>query len=80
LGDLMTETRREIWFKKAGISYIPCNLKGWLFLLSYCSVAVLFVVLPEILFPDSRIVSGYQIVAFIGFWLFALHVAKRKSA
>ena len=76
----MTETRREIWFEKAGISYIPCSLNGWLFLLSYCSVAALFLILPAILFPDSRIVSGYQIVAFIGFWLFALRIAKRRSA
>ena len=76
----MTEIRREVWFEKAGISYIPCSLKGWIFLISYCSAAALFLILPAILFPDSRIVSCYQIVAFIGFWLFALHIAKRRSA
>ena len=59
---------------------MPCNLKGWLFVFSYCAIAGLFLVVPAMLFPDSRIVSGYQFIAFAGFWLFALRIAKRKSA
>ncbi len=76
----MTEKRRKIWFEKAGMSYIPRSLNGWLFLIFYCSAAALFLILPTILFPDSRFVSGYQIAAFIGFWLLALHIAKRRIA
>jgi hypothetical protein len=76
----MSETRREIWFARAGLSYIPCNVKGWLFLMTYCSVAVLFLVMPAMLFPDSRIVSGYQVIASISFWLVGLRIAKRRSA
>ncbi|WP_447759675.1 hypothetical protein [Sphingopyxis panaciterrae] len=76
----MNETRREIWFAKAGMSYIPINLKGWFFLMAYCAVVVLFLVMPSMLFPESRIVSGYQVIAFISFWLFGLRIAKRRSA
>jgi hypothetical protein len=79
LGEL-TERRKHILFEKFGAAYMPVNLTGWLLFAIYAAFTVPFLIVPEILFPHSRIVSGYQVGAFLLFWWMGLRFAKRHSA
>ena len=64
---------------RAGVSYVPCNLKGWVFTFAYLAVVGPIIVVPQTVFPGSGIVSGYQLVTFMLFWLAGLRFAKRRS-
>ena len=75
----MTERRKAVLFEKFGAAYMPVNLTGWLLLFIYVAFTALSLIVPEILFPDSRIVSGYQIGVFLLFWWGGLRFAKRHS-
>lgn len=72
--------RKHILFKKVGMSYLPTSPMGFLYCGLYCGMGVLLVVLPQIMFPDSRIVSAYQVATFLLFWWLGLRFAKRHSA
>lgn len=58
---------------------MPVNLTGWLFLFLYVAFAMPVLIIPQIIFPHSGIVSGYQVVAFLMFWWLGLRFAKLHS-
>lgn len=72
--------RRHILFEKIGMAYMPTSLMGCILGFLYCGVVVLLIVVPQIMFPDSRIVPVYQAVTFFLFWWLGLRFAKRHSA
>lgn len=72
--------KKHILFEKFGFGYMPANLTGWLLLFIYVAFAMPFLIVPTMLFPDSRIASGYQIAALLLFWWFGLRFVKRHSA
>lgn len=76
----MTKKKKHILFEKFGFSYVPANLTGWLLLFVYLAFAGPLLIVPTIMFPHSRIVSGYQIAAFLLFLWLGLRFAKRHSA
>lgn len=75
----MTERRKQILFEKFGGAYMPVNLTGCLLLFLYVAFAMSFLIVPQIIFPHSGIVSGYQVVAFLIFWWLGLRFAKLHS-
>lgn len=72
--------RRHIFFEKVGMAYMPASLTGCILGFLYCGMVALLIVVPQIMFPDSRIVSGYQVVAFLLLWWLGLRFAKLHSA
>lgn len=76
----MTKRGRQILFEKVGMAYMPVNQTGWILGLLYCALAVLSLLVPAIVLPHSRIMTGYQVVAFLFFWWLGLRFAKRHSA
>ena len=75
----MTKKRKHILFERIGFGYMPVNLTGWLLFVLYLSFALPFLIIPQIIFPHSGIVSGYQLVAFLLLWWLGLRFAKRDS-
>lgn len=59
---------------------MPANLTGWLLLFIYAAITISLLIAPAIIFSQSRIVSGYQVVVFLLFWWCGLRFAKRHSA
>lgn len=76
----MTKREKHILFEKFGFSYVPTNSTGCLLLFVYLAFAIPLLIVPAIIFPHSRIVTGYQVVAFLLFWWLGLRFAKRHSA
>jgi len=76
----LTKRRKHILFEKAGISYMPASLTGCVLTFLYTGIGGLLIVVPQFIFPDSRIVSAYQAVMFLLFWWVGLRFAKRHSA
>jgi len=76
----LTKRRGPILFEKAGISYMPASVTGCVLTFLYTGIGVLLIVVPQFIFPDSRIVSAYQVVIFLLFWWIGLRFAKRHSA
>ena len=72
--------RGHILFEKVGMAYMPTSLTGCILGFLYCGMVALLIVVPQIMFPDSRIVDAYQVVTFILFWWLGLRFAKRHSA
>jgi hypothetical protein len=62
------------------MAYMPTSLTGCFLCLLYTGMVALAIIVPQIIFPDSRIVPAYQVVTFLLFWWFALRFAKRHSA
>jgi hypothetical protein len=76
----LTRRKAHILFEKFGPGYMPANLTGWLLLFTYLAFVLPFLIIPEMVFPHSRIVSGYQVAAFLLFWWLGLRFARRHSA
>ncbi len=72
--------KKHILFEKFGMAYMPTSLTGCVLGFLYCGMVVLLIVVPQMMFPDSRIASVYQVVTFLLLWWLGLRFAKRYSA
>ena len=61
------------------MTYMPVTMTGCVLAFLYVGMGGLLVVVPQLIFPDSRVVTGYQVVTFLLFWWCGLRFAKRHS-